>query len=53
MSLLASFLRDESGATAVEYGLLAAGLALAIFAAVSSLGTKMSGAFSSLSTSIK
>ena len=53
MYLLARFLRDESGATAVEYGLLAAGLALGIFAAVSSLGTKMSGVFSSLSTSIK
>jgi pilus assembly protein Flp/PilA len=47
------FLSDESGATAIEYGLIAAGIALAIIAVVNGLGTKLNTQFSSISTSIK
>jgi pilus assembly protein Flp/PilA len=53
MKLLAKFLADESGATAIEYGLIAAGIALAITAAVNSLGTLMSTKFGAISTSLK
>ena len=47
------FLSDESGATAIEYGLIAAGIALAIIAVVNGLGTSLNTQFSSISTSIK
>jgi len=48
-----AFLADESGATAIEYGLIAAGISLAIIAAVNSLGTALSSKFSSISSSLK
>ena len=48
-----SFLSDESGATAIEYGLIAAGISLAIIAAVNSLGTSLKGIFTSISSSLK
>jgi pilus assembly protein Flp/PilA len=51
--LLARFVKDESGATAIEYGLIAAGIALAIIAAVQGVGTKLSTTFNSISTSLK
>jgi len=51
--LFRRFLLDESGATAVEYGLIASGIALAIIAAVNGLGTKISGKFTAISTSLK
>lgn len=51
--LLNRFLKDEGGATAIEYGLIAAGIALAIIAAVNGLGTTLNGKFSSLNTSLK
>ena len=47
------FLRDESGATAIEYGLIAAGISLAIIAAVNGLGSSLSGKFDSINTSLK
>jgi pilus assembly protein Flp/PilA len=47
------FLSDEAGATAIEYGLIAAGISLAIIAAVNGLGTNLSGVFGSINTSIK
>jgi pilus assembly protein Flp/PilA len=47
------FLTDESGATAIEYGLIAAGIALAIIAAVNGLGTSLNTNFTSISTSLK
>lgn len=47
------FLNDESGATAIEYGLIAAGIALAIIASVNALGTALSSNFSSISSSLK
>ncbi len=39
-SIIKSFIKDESGATAIEYGLIAAGIAVAIITAVNGLGTK-------------
>jgi pilus assembly protein Flp/PilA len=47
------FLKDQSGATAIEYGLIAAGIAVAIIATVQSLGTQLNTTFSSVSTAIK
>ena len=47
-ALVGNFWNDESGATAIEYGLIAAGIALAIIAAVQGLGVKLSGTFDSV-----
>jgi pilus assembly protein Flp/PilA len=47
------FLNDESGATAIEYGLIAAGISLAIIAIVNGLGTNLSGKFSDINGSLK
>ena len=51
--LFQKFLADQSGATAIEYGLIAAGISLAIIAAVNGLGTTLSDKFTSISSSIK
>jgi pilus assembly protein Flp/PilA len=51
--ILAKFLDDESGATAIEYGLIAAGIALAIIAVVNGLGTNLNTVFTSINTSLK
>jgi pilus assembly protein Flp/PilA len=48
-----NFLVDESGATAIEYGLIAAGIALAIIAVVNGLGTSLNSQFGSISSSLK
>jgi len=53
MSFVTAFLRDESGATAIEYGLIAAGIAIAIITAVQGVGTKLSSNFNAISTSLK
>ena len=50
---LKNFWADESGATAIEYGLIAAGIALAIIAVVNGLGSKLNTKFGSISTSLK
>jgi pilus assembly protein Flp/PilA len=47
------FLKDESAATAIEYGLIAAGISLAIIAAVNGLGSTLNTKFTSLNTSLK
>ena len=47
------FLFDEAGATAIEYGLIAAGIALAIIAVVNGLGTTLNTQFTSINTSLK
>ena len=47
------FLADESGATAIEYGLIAAGISLAIIAAVNGIGSKLNTRFTSINTSLK
>ena len=52
MSLLARFLRNEDGATAIEYGLIAAGISVAIIATVSGVGTKLSSTFTSVNNAL-
>ena len=52
-TLLWDFLVDDQGATAIEYGLLAAGIAVAIIAVVAALGTNLNTTFSTVSTSLK
>lgn len=52
-TLFARFAKDESGATAIEYALIAAGIALAIITAVNTLGTTLSGKFNAINTSLK
>jgi len=52
-SLILTFFKDDSGATAIEYGLIAAGIAIAIITAVQGVGTKLSTNFDSISTSLK
>jgi pilus assembly protein Flp/PilA len=47
------FLSDQSGATAIEYGLIAAGISLAIIAVVNGLGTTLNSQFNSISASLK
>jgi pilus assembly protein Flp/PilA len=51
--MVKKFWSDEQGATAIEYGLIAAGIALAIITVVNGLGTTMNDKFSSISTSLK
>ncbi|MBR0776686.1 Flp family type IVb pilin [Bradyrhizobium diazoefficiens] len=51
--MVLKFWSDESGATAIEYGLIAAGIALAIITVVNSLGTTMNDKFGSISSSLK
>ena len=52
-TMLLKFFADQSAATAIEYGLIAAGIALAIIAAVNGLGTTLNNSFTSLNTSLK
>ena len=47
------FLCNETGATAIEYGLIAAGISIAIIAAVQALGTSLNTTFTSVSTALK
>ena len=49
---IARFLKDESGATAIEYGLIAAGISVAIIVAVNTIGTSLNTSFTSVSTQI-
>jgi pilus assembly protein Flp/PilA len=53
MRLIMKFLRNESGATAIEYGLIAAGISLAIIAVVNGLGAKLNTKFASINSSLK
>ena len=52
-NLIARFVKDESGATAIKYGLIAAGISLAIIAVVNGLGTSLNTKFTSISSSLK
>jgi pilus assembly protein Flp/PilA len=52
-SLILTFFKDDAGATAIEYGLIAAGIAIAIITAVQGVGAKLSTNFDSISTSLK
>jgi pilus assembly protein Flp/PilA len=47
------FLKDESAATAIEYGLIATGIALAIIPVITGLGTKLKTTFTTVSTALK
>ena len=52
-NLVARFVKDELGATAIEYGLIAAGISLAIIAIVNGLGSNLNTKFTSINTSLK
>lgn len=53
MSKLIQFIRDESGATAIEYGLIAAGISVAVISAVQLVGTNLGATFTNISTNLK
>jgi pilus assembly protein Flp/PilA len=52
-NLIARFVKDQSGATAIEYGLIAAGISLAIIAIVNGLGTNLNNKFTAINSSLK
>ena len=52
-NLIARFVKDESGAADIEYGLIAAGISLAIIGAVNGIGTSLSTKFGAINTSLK
>jgi pilus assembly protein Flp/PilA len=52
-NLFVRFVKNESGATAIEYGLIAAGISVAIIAVVNGLGTTLNAKFTSISTQLK
>jgi pilus assembly protein Flp/PilA len=53
MRLIVKFWKDESAATAIEYGLIATGIAVAIIPVITGLGTKLKTTFLTVSTAIK
>ena len=53
MSVVIRFLGNEDGATAIEYGLIAAGISVAIIAVVQTLGGNLNTTFTSVSTALK
>ena len=53
MALLGKFLKDESGATAIEYGLIAAGISVVIVVIINGIGTKLATAFTNVRDNIK
>lgn len=53
MTIFKRFLKDESAATAIEYALIAAGISMAILAAVNGMGTTLGSKFTSVNTSLK
>jgi pilus assembly protein Flp/PilA len=53
VTIIKSFLHNESGATAIEYGLIAALIAVVIIGAVTAVGTSINGTFSSVATAVK
>jgi len=52
MSLVMKFLKNESGATAIEYGLIAAGISVAIIAVVQGVGSKLNSTFTSVQNAL-
>jgi pilus assembly protein Flp/PilA len=52
-NLIARFVKDESGATAIEYGLIAAGISVVIIVAVNGIGTILNTKFQTISTNLK
>lgn len=53
LQLVSRFLDDESGATAIEYCLIAVGLSIVIITAVNGIGSSLNGKFSSINSSLK
>jgi pilus assembly protein Flp/PilA len=53
MKTIARFLANEDGATAIEYGLIAALIAVVVIGAVTAVGTQLSATFTNVSTSVK
>lgn len=53
MTKISAFLKDESGATAIEYGLIAAGIAVVIITAVNLVGTNLTAKFNAIATAIQ
>ncbi|HEY8333593.1 MAG TPA: Flp family type IVb pilin [Tardiphaga sp.] len=53
LRLISKFCRDDSGATAIEYALIAAGISLAIITTVQSIGPTLNGKFTAVNTSLK
>ncbi len=53
MTLLTRFAKDESGATAIEYGLIAVGIAIAIITMVKGVGSSLSGVFSKVNANLR
>lgn len=53
MKAVLRFVNDESGATAIEYGLIAAGIAVAIITVVQTIGTNLNSKFSTISSALK
>ena len=53
MARLVAFLKDQSGATAIEYGLIAAGIAVVIIAAVNMVGTALNSTFTNIANQLK
>lgn len=53
MKTIVRLMKNESGATAIEYGLIAALIAVAIIAGVTSVGTKLGGTFNNVSANLK
>jgi pilus assembly protein Flp/PilA len=51
-AIITAFVLDESGATAIEYGLIAAGISVAIITVVQGLGTKLNAVFTNISTAL-
>ena len=51
-NLITRFVRDESGATAIEYGLIAAGIAVAIIAAVNAVGSSLNSTFNKVNANL-
>ena len=53
MSRVFAFLKDESGATAIEYGLIAAGISIVIIASVNAVGSSLNTTFDTVATPLK
>jgi pilus assembly protein Flp/PilA len=52
-TLVSRFVKDESGATAIEYGLIAAGISVAIIAVVNGIGTTLNSKFTSINSQLR
>ena len=53
MALFSKFVNDQSGATAIEHGLIAAGISVAIVTVVGTLGTKLNATFTTVANALK